>query len=44
MPNHGWLASGGRLVGPGDWIITHENGEVDAITNTEFVDTYEAVP
>lgn len=40
-----WIetSEGGRLVKPGDWIITHANGEKQHCRQNEFAEEYEAI-
>ena len=43
MHNHGWLDIEGRIVCPGDWVITGVQGEKHPIKDGIFKETYEAV-
>ncbi len=45
LKKFGWLETrmGGHIIRPGEWIITHANGELSSCTPDSFERIYEAV-
>lgn len=46
MLDHGWIEAEiiGYIVCPGDWVVTHDNGETYPVTDDSFQRIYERVP